>query len=160
MLEFLQPKLPPKDFLSFLAGQFLQPIGLGLAGTFPINFHCPGILLWQRQFLEIPGFQKISWKSVRKTWKGGNHFLAGLAPLKNILTSLMSFSQTMIAAGETGGILDTILRRLFRISGKSGQNLTRPTVKKGGPWVVSPPSFPLFLWALCGAVIRYQRGFG
>ncbi len=98
-VEFLQPKITPKDIIIFCR-QFSTMIDAGL----PI-IQCLDLLANQS---ENPRFKKIL-KSVKEDVEGGTTLADALKKHPDQFDELFT---NMIAAGETGGILDTILRRL------------------------------------------------
>ncbi len=98
-VAFLQPKVKETDIILF-ARQFSTMIDAGL----PI-IQCLDILYTQQ---ENATFKKIL-KSIKETVEGG----ATLAEsLKKYPKQFDDLFVNMVAAGEAGGILDTILRRL------------------------------------------------
>ena len=98
-VAFLQPKVKETDIILF-ARQFSTMIDAGL----PI-IQCLDILYTQQ---ENPTFKKIL-KSIKESVEGG----ATLAEsLKKYPKQFDDLFVNMVAAGEAGGILDTILRRL------------------------------------------------
>jgi len=98
-VSFLQPKVTEKDIILF-ARQFSTMIDAGL----PI-IQCLDILYSQQ---ENATFKKIL-KSIKESVEGG----ATLAEsLKKFPKQFDDLFVNMIAAGEAGGILDVILRRL------------------------------------------------
>jgi len=98
-VAFLQPKVAQKDVILF-ARQFSTMIDAGL----PI-IQCLDILYAQQENVT---FKKML-KDIKKTVEGG----ATLAEaLKKYPKQFDDLFVNMIAAGEAGGILDTILRRL------------------------------------------------
>ena len=98
-VAFLQPKVKETDIILF-ARQFSTMIDAGL----PI-IQCLDILYTQQ---ENATFKKIL-KSIKETVEGG----ATLAEsLKKFPKQFDDLFVNMVAAGEAGGILDTILRRL------------------------------------------------
>ena len=98
-IAFLQPKVRQEDIILF-ARQFSTMIDAGL----PI-IQCLEILVAQQ---ENKTFQKVL-KEIKESVEGG----ATLAEsLKKYPKSFDDLFTNMIAAGEAGGILDTILQRL------------------------------------------------
>ena len=98
-VAFLQPRVKETDIILF-ARQFSTMIDAGL----PI-IQCLDILYTQQ---ENPTFKKIL-KSIKESVEGG----ATLAEsLKKYPKQFDDLFVNMVAAGEAGGILDTILRRL------------------------------------------------
>ncbi len=98
-ISFLQPKITAKDIIIFCR-QFSTMIDAGL----PI-IQCLDLLASQS---ENPRFKKIL-KSVKEDVEGGTTLADALKKHPDQFDDLFT---NMIAAGETGGILDTILRRL------------------------------------------------
>ncbi len=98
-IAFLQPKVLENDVIIF-ARQFSTMIDAGL----PI-IQCLEILLTQQ---ENPTFKAVI-KRIKGDVEGGQTFAAALKKHPKIFDSLFV---NMVAAGEAGGILDIILRRL------------------------------------------------
>ena len=98
-VEFLQPKVKEQDIIIF-ARQFSTMIDAGL----PI-VQCLDILASQE---ENPTFRKIL-KSIKESVEGGQTLADAMKQYPKQFDSLFV---NMIAAGEAGGILDTILKRL------------------------------------------------
>ncbi|SCY27834.1 type II secretion system F family protein [Desulfoluna spongiiphila] len=98
-ITFLQPNVMENDIIVF-ARQFSTMIDAGL----PI-IQCLEILLNQQ---ENPTFKKVI-KEVKGDVEGGQTFAAALKKHPKLFDDLFV---NMVAAGEAGGILDIILRRL------------------------------------------------
>lgn len=98
-ISFLQPKVKTKDVIIF-ARQFSTMIDAGL----PL-LQCLEILHEQQ---ENPTFKKIL-KKIKESVESGETFAGALKKFPNIFDELFT---NMVAAGEAGGILDVILRRL------------------------------------------------
>jgi type IV pilus assembly protein PilC len=98
-VEFFQPKVSTKDVVIFTR-QFATMIDAGL----PL-VQCLEILASQQ---ENKTFKKIL-TSVKQTVEGGSTFADALKQHPKIFDDLYV---NLVHAGETGGILDTILRRL------------------------------------------------
>ena len=98
-VAFLQPKVQQKDVILF-ARQFSTMIDAGL----PI-IQCLDILYAQQENVT---FKKLL-KDIKKTVEGGSTLAEALKKYPKQFDDLFV---NMIAAGEAGGILDTILRRL------------------------------------------------
>ncbi len=98
-VAFLQPKVAQKDVILF-ARQFSTMIDAGL----PI-IQCLDILYAQQANVT---FKKML-KDIKKTVEGGSTLAEALKKYPKQFDDLFV---NMIAAGEAGGILDTILRRL------------------------------------------------
>jgi type IV pilus assembly protein PilC len=98
-IRFLQPKVKEKDIILF-ARQFSTMIDAGL----PI-IQCLDILHTQQ---DNTTFKKVL-KQVKESVEGGATMAEALKAFPKHFDSLFV---NMIAAGEAGGILDTILRRL------------------------------------------------
>jgi type IV pilus assembly protein PilC len=98
-VAFLQPKVTSKDVIIFCR-QFSTMIDAGL----PI-IQCLELLSSQA---ENPTF-KVNLKKVKDDVEGGTTLAEALGKFPNIFDDLFV---NMVAAGETGGILDAILRRL------------------------------------------------
>jgi len=98
-VAFLQPKVQENDIIVF-ARQFSTMIDAGL----PI-IQCLEILLNQQ---ENPTFKKVI-KEIKGDVEGGQTFAAALKKHPKLFDALFV---NMVAAGEAGGILDIILRRL------------------------------------------------
>jgi len=98
-VEFFQPKVSTKDVVIFTR-QFATMIDAGL----PL-VQCLEILASQQ---ENKTFKKIL-TSVKQTVEGGSTFADALKQHPKIFDELYV---NLVHAGETGGILDTILRRL------------------------------------------------
>jgi type IV pilus assembly protein PilC len=98
-IEFFQPKVKEKDIILFTR-QFSTMIDAGL----PI-VHCLDILYQQQ---ENSTFQKML-KQIKETVESGSTLADSLRQFPAQFDDLFV---NMIAAGEAGGILDTILRRL------------------------------------------------
>ncbi|BCS95074.1 type II secretion system protein F [Desulfoluna limicola] len=98
-VAFLQPKVQENDVIVF-ARQFSTMIDAGL----PI-IQCLEILLNQQ---ENPTFKKVI-KEIKGDVEGGQTFAAALKKHPKLFDDLFV---NMVAAGEAGGILDIILRRL------------------------------------------------
>jgi len=98
-VSFLQPKVVQKDVILFCR-QFSTMIDAGL----PI-IQCLDILHTQQ---ENPTFKKIL-KTIKEDVEGGQTFADAL---KKYPAQFDDLFVNMIAAGEAGGILDTILQRL------------------------------------------------
>jgi len=98
-VEFLQPKVKREDIIIF-SRQFSTMIDAGL----PI-IQCLDILVSQQENVT---FKKIL-KSLKESVEGGNTLAESLKKFPKEFDSLYV---NMVAAGEAGGILDVILRRL------------------------------------------------
>lgn len=98
-VAFLQPKVTPKDIMVWCR-QFSTMIDAGL----PI-IQCLDILSSQQ---ENPTFKKVL-KDIKVTVEEGNTLAEAMKKYPDQYDDLFC---NMIAAGEAGGILDTILRRL------------------------------------------------
>lgn len=98
-ISFLQPKVKTKDVIIF-SRQFSTMIDAGL----PL-LQCLEILHEQQ---ENPTFKKIL-KKIKESVESGETFADALKKFPNIFNELFT---NMVAAGEAGGILDVILRRL------------------------------------------------
>ena len=98
-IEFFQPKVTTKDVVIFTR-QFATMIDAGL----PL-VQCLEILASQQ---ENKTFKKIL-TSVKQTVEGGSTFADALKQHPKVFDNLYV---NLVHAGETGGILDTILRRL------------------------------------------------
>lgn len=98
-IAFLQPKITPKDIIVFCR-QFSTMIDAGL----PI-IQCLDILSSQA---ENPTFKKVL-KDIKTSVESGNTLAESMKKYPDQFDDLYC---NMIAAGEAGGILDIILRRL------------------------------------------------
>ncbi len=98
-LSFLQPKVHTSDVVVF-ARQFSTMINAGL----PL-IQCLDILQAQQ---ENKTFKKML-RQIKETVEGGSTLADALGKYPNVFDELFV---NMVAAGETGGILDTILNRL------------------------------------------------
>jgi len=98
-IGFLQPKVKETDVIIF-ARQFSTMIDAGL----PL-LQCLDILYSQQ---ENPTFKKIL-KETKESVESGETFADALRKYPKIFNELFT---NMVAAGEAGGILDVILRRL------------------------------------------------
>ncbi|MCP4020317.1 MAG: type II secretion system F family protein [Desulfobacteraceae bacterium] len=98
-VEFLQPKVKDKDVIIF-SRQFSTMIDAGL----PL-LQCLDILQAQQ---ENPTFKKVL-KKIKESVESGETFANALKKFPKIFNELFI---NMIAAGEAGGILDVILKRL------------------------------------------------
>ncbi|MBF0227010.1 MAG: type II secretion system F family protein [Desulfobacterales bacterium] len=98
-IGFLQPKVSDKDVIIF-ARQFSTMIDAGL----PI-IQCLDILYSQQENITF----KKTLKQIKDSVEGGETFADALKKFPNLFDELFV---NMIAAGEAGGILDVILRRL------------------------------------------------
>ena len=98
-IAFMQPKVKDKDVIIF-ARQFSTMIDAGL----PL-LQCLEILYEQQ---ENPSFKKVL-KKIKESIEAGETFADALKKFPNIFNELFI---NMVAAGEAGGILDIILRRL------------------------------------------------
>ncbi len=98
-ISFLQPKVTESDVIIFCR-QFSTMIDAGL----PL-LQCLDILHTQQ---ENPTFKKIL-KKIKESVETGETFADALGKYPKIFNELFV---NMVAAGEAGGILDTILRRL------------------------------------------------
>lgn len=98
-VSFLQPKVTTKDVIIWCR-QFSTMIDAGL----PI-IQCLDILSSQA---ENPTFKRVL-KDIKNSVESGNTLAESLKKYPDQFDDLFA---NMIAAGETGGILDTILRRL------------------------------------------------
>jgi type IV pilus assembly protein PilC len=111
-VSFLQPKVKEADIILF-ARQFSTMIDAGL----PI-IQCLDILYSQQ---ENATFKKIL-KSIKETVEGGATLAESLKKFPKLFDDLFV---NMIAAGEAGGILDTILRRLSSYMEKAAKLKSR-----------------------------------
>jgi len=98
-VAFFQPKVEQKDVIVFCR-QFSTMIDAGL----PI-VQCLDILFSQE---ENPTFKKVL-RSIKESVEGGQTLADAMKKYPKEFDSLFV---NMIAAGEAGGILDTILKRL------------------------------------------------
>ena len=98
-VSFLQPKVHTSDVVVF-ARQFSTMINAGL----PL-IQCLDILQAQQ---ENKTFKKML-RQIKETVEGGSTLADALGKYPNVFDELFV---NMVAAGETGGILDTILNRL------------------------------------------------
>ncbi len=98
-IAFLQPKVKDRDVIIF-ARQFSTMIDAGL----PL-LQCIEILYEQQ---ENPTFKKIL-RSIKESIEAGETFADSLKKFPKVFNELFT---NMVAAGEAGGILDIILRRL------------------------------------------------
>lgn len=98
-ISFLQPPVTPKDIINFCR-QFSTMIDAGL----PI-IQCLDLLQSQA---ENPTFKK-KLKKVKEDVEGGESLADAMKKHPDCFDSLFT---NMIAAGEAGGILDTILKRM------------------------------------------------
>jgi type IV pilus assembly protein PilC len=98
-VAFLQPKVTENDVIVF-SRQFSTMIDAGL----PI-IQCLDILHAQQ---ENPTFKKVIW-TIKSDVEGGQTFAEALKKHPKLFDALFV---NMVAAGEAGGILDVILRRL------------------------------------------------
>ena len=98
-ISFLQPKVTEQDVIIF-SRQFSTMIDAGL----PL-LQCLEILHTQQ---ENPTFKKIL-KEIKNSVETGDTFADSLGKFSNVFNDLYV---NMVAAGEAGGILDIILRRL------------------------------------------------
>ncbi|SMC49366.1 type IV pilus assembly protein PilC [Desulfocicer vacuolatum DSM 3385] len=98
-IEFLQPKVTDKDVIIF-SRQFSTMIDAGL----PL-LQCLDILQTQQ---ENPTFKRIL-KEIKTSVETGETFADSLGKFPKVFNELYV---NMVAAGEAGGILDIILRRL------------------------------------------------
>jgi type IV pilus assembly protein PilC len=121
-VEFFQPKVKSKDVIIF-SRQFSTMIDAGL----PI-LQCLEILHSQQ---ENKTFQKII-KQIKDTVEGGSTLAEAIKQFPKQFDDLFV---NMIAAGEAGGILDTILKRLAgyleksaKLKGKVKGALTYPVI--------------------------------
>ncbi len=111
-VTFLQPKVKEKDIILF-ARQFSTMIDAGL----PI-IQCLDILHTQQ---DNPTFKKVL-KQIKESVEGGATMAEALKAFPKHFDSLFV---NMIAAGEAGGILDTILRRLAAYMEKAARLKSR-----------------------------------
>ncbi|MDL2269634.1 type II secretion system F family protein [Desulfosarcina sp. OttesenSCG-928-A07] len=107
-IAFLQPRVTPKDIILFCR-QFSTMIDAGL----PL-VQCLDILYFQEP---NPTFKKIL-KNIKKDVESGSTLAESLKKYPNLFDSLFV---SMVAAGEAGGILDIILRRLSAFLEKSAK---------------------------------------
>ncbi len=107
-VEFLQPKVKEKDIIVF-SRQFSTMIDAGL----PI-IQCLDILYTQQENIT---FKKLI-KTLKESVEGGNTLAESLKKFPKQFDSLFV---NMVAAGEAGGILDVILRRLSAYLEKSAK---------------------------------------
>jgi len=105
-VSFLQPKVPTKEIVIFTR-QFATMIDAGL----PL-IHCLEILANQQQNRT---FKKVL-TEVKQSVEGGNTLADSLKKHPKIFDDLFV---NLVRAGETGGVLDTILRRLSTFLEKS-----------------------------------------
>jgi len=98
-IKFLQPKVKERDVIIF-SRQFSTMIDAGL----PL-LQCLDILQSQQ---ENPTFKK-NLKKIKESVESGETFADALKRFPNAFNELFV---NMVAAGEAGGILDTILKRL------------------------------------------------
>ncbi len=98
-IEFFQPKISTKDIVVFTR-QFATMIDAGLPLVQSLE-----ILAAQQ---EHAGFKKILY-SVKSTVEGGTTFAEALKKHPKVFDELFV---NLVRAGEIGGVLDTILRRL------------------------------------------------
>ncbi|MDY0221048.1 MAG: type II secretion system F family protein [Desulfobacterium sp.] len=98
-VSFLQPRVKESDVIIF-SRQFSTMIDAGL----PL-LQCLDILHAQQ---ENPTFKKIL-KKIKESVESGETFADALAKFPDVFNELFT---NMVAAGEAGGILDIILRRL------------------------------------------------
>ena len=98
-IEFLQPKVKEKDVIIF-SRQFSTMIDAGL----PL-LQCLDILQSQQ---ENPTFKKIL-RKIKDSVETGETFADALKKFPKVFSELFI---NMVAAGEAGGILDVILKRL------------------------------------------------
>ncbi|MCP4115171.1 MAG: type II secretion system F family protein [Desulfobacteraceae bacterium] len=98
-VAFLQPRVKDSDIIIF-ARQFSTMIDAGL----PL-LQCLDILHAQQ---ENPTFKKVL-KKIKESVESGETFADSLGKYPDIFNELFT---NMVAAGEAGGILDVILRRL------------------------------------------------
>ncbi len=98
-ISFLQPNVTEKDIIIF-SRQFSTMIDAGL----PL-LQCLDILQTQQ---ENPTFKKIL-KEIKLSVESGDTFADSLGKFSHVFNDLYV---NMVAAGEAGGILDIILRRL------------------------------------------------
>lgn len=98
-ISFLQPRVKESDVIIF-SRQFSTMIDAGL----PL-LQCLDILHAQQ---ENPTFKKIL-KKIKESVESGETFADALAKFPDVFNELFT---NMVAAGEAGGILDIILRRL------------------------------------------------
>ncbi len=98
-IKFLQPKVKERDVIIF-SRQFSTMIDAGL----PL-LQCLDILQSQQ---ENPTFKK-NLKQIKESVETGETFANALKKFPKVFNELYT---NMIAAGEAGGILDTILKRL------------------------------------------------
>jgi type IV pilus assembly protein PilC len=105
-IEFFQPKVTTKDIVIFTR-QFATMIDAGL----PL-VQCLEILASQQ---ENSTFKKVL-TSVKNSVEGGSTFADALRQHPKVFDALFC---NLIHAGETGGILDTILRRLSQFMEKA-----------------------------------------
>jgi type IV pilus assembly protein PilC len=128
-VSFLQPKVRTPDVVVF-ARQFSTMINAGL----PL-IQCLDILQAQQ---ENKTFKKML-KRIKETVEGGSTLADALGKYPNVFDDLFV---NMVAAGETGGILDTILNRLSEYMEKAMKLKKR---------VKSAMTYPIII--LCIAVL-------
>jgi len=130
-VAFLQPKVKTSDIILF-ARQFSTMIDAGL----PI-IQCLDILYSQQ---ENPTFKKML-RSIKDDVESGSTLAEALKKYPNEFDDLFV---NMIAAGEAGGILDTILRRLSAYMEKTARLKSK---------VKGAMTYPIVTLIIAGAVL-------
>jgi len=130
-VAFLQPKVKTSDIILF-ARQFSTMIDAGL----PI-IQCLDILYSQQ---ENPTFKKML-RSIKDDVESGSTLAEALKKFPNEFDDLFV---NMIAAGEAGGILDTILRRLSAYMEKTARLKSK---------VKGALTYPIVTLIIAGAVL-------
>jgi type IV pilus assembly protein PilC len=130
-VAFLQPKVKTSDIILF-ARQFSTMIDAGL----PI-IQCLDILYTQQ---ENPTFKKML-RSIKDDVESGSTLAEALKKFPNEFDDLFV---NMIAAGEAGGILDTILRRLSAYMEKAARLKSK---------VKGAMTYPIVTLIIAGAVL-------
>lgn len=133
-VEFLQPKVTEGDIIIFCR-QFSTMIDAGL----PL-LQCIDILHTQQ---ENPTFKKYL-KKIKESVETGETFADALAKFPKLFNELFV---NMVAAGEAGGILDTILRRLSAYLEKMAK------LKKQVKGAMTYPAITLFVAVIVVGVI-------
>jgi type IV pilus assembly protein PilC len=133
-VAFLQPKIKEKDIIIFCR-QFSTMIDAGL----PI-IQCLDILQSQQ---ENPTFKKML-KSIKDSVEGGTTLADSLKRYPKYFDSLFV---NMIAAGEAGGILDVILKRLSAYLEKAAK------LKRKVKGAMVYPAITIFVAVIVVAVI-------
>jgi len=130
-VQFLQPKVQQQDIIIF-SRQFSTMIDAGL----PI-IQCLEILHTQQENVT---FKKML-KSLKESVEGGNTLAESLKKYPKEFDSLYV---NMVAAGEAGGILDVILRRLSGYLEKAAKLKSQ---------IKSAMMYPLITLAIAGIVV-------